>query len=55
MNNTTVTVNQEIHYHNNTTLDESDNSVTTDNSVTNVINGYWAGSQLQMFGTIEKE
>ena len=35
MNNTTVTVNQEIHYHNNTTVDNSDNSVTTDNSVIN--------------------
>ena len=51
MNNTTVTVNQEIHYHNNTTVDDSDNSVTTDNSVTNN-NGTGSGSQLQMF-TVE--
>jgi len=51
MNNTTVTVNQEIHYHNNTTVDSEDNSVTTDNSITNN-NGTGSGSQLQMF-TVE--
>tara|TARA_Y100001980_G_C14504980_1_gene280632 strand:+ start:59 stop:1150 length:1092 start_codon:yes stop_codon:yes gene_type:complete len=51
MNNTTVTVNQEIHYHNNTTVDSADNSVTTDNSITNN-NGSGYGSQLQMF-TVE--
>ena len=51
MNNTSVTVNQEIHYHNNTTVDDSDNSVTTDNSVINN-NGTGSDSQLQMF-TVE--
>ena len=51
MNNTSVTVNQEIHYHNNTTVDDSDNSVSTDSSVTNY-NGSGSGSQLQMF-TVE--
>ena len=51
MNNTSVTVNQEIHYHNNTTVDSVDNSVTTDNSITNN-NGSVSGSQLQMF-TVE--
>ena len=51
MNNTSVTVNQEIHYHNNTTVDSVDNSVTTDNSITNN-NGSGSGSQLQMF-TVE--
>ena len=51
MNNTSIIVNQEIHYHNNTTVDGSDNSVTTDNSVTNN-NGSGSGSQLQMF-TVE--
>lgn len=51
MNNTSITVNQEIHYHNNTTVDSADNSVTTDNSITNN-NGSGYGSQLQMF-TVE--
>ena len=51
MNNTSMTVHQEIHYHNNTTVDGSDNSVTTDNSVTNN-NGSGSDSQLQMF-TVE--
>ena len=48
MNNTSVTVNQEIHYHNNTTIDSSDNSMTTDNSV-NTQNDSGLSSTIQVF------
>ena len=48
MNNTSVTVNQEIHYHNNTTIDSSDNSMITDNSV-NTQNDSGLSSTIQVF------